>query len=238
MPPRMSYVWNHSKPAFEKLVKESVNWSDLARKCGYNCTTNSRTLKKRVAKDKLDASHLDNYVQPPPTKIAKPLEEVCVENSTYRTLHLKNRLFKELNWAHECSYCHVTECPSIMHDGEMMPIPLELDHINGSNKDHRLENLRLLCPTCHATTDTFKGRNVKQTKEENKCIDCDKIIYKTATRCRSCSSKKHNARKVKDRPSLEQLEQDKESMSMVAVGKKYGVSDNTIRKWIKQYKKI
>ena len=39
-------------------------------------------------------------------------------------------------------------------------IPLELDHINGNNKDHRLENLRLLCPNCHATTSTFKGRNV------------------------------------------------------------------------------
>jgi 5-methylcytosine-specific restriction endonuclease McrA len=236
MPPIKSYVWNHSKPAFEKLVKESVNWSDLARKCGYNCTTNSRTLKKRIAKDKLDASHLDNWISPPPTKIAKPLEEVCVENSTYATRHLKNRLFKELNWAHKCSYCHNTEWKSLMDDGEMMPIPLELDHINGSNKDHRLENLRLLCPNCHATTDTFKGRNVKRTKKENKCIDCDKIIYKTATRCQSCSSNARN--KVKDRPRLEQLEQDKESMSMVAVGKKYGVSHNAIRKWIKQYKKI
>ena len=197
MPPIKSYVWNHSKPAFEKLVKESVNWSDLARKCGYNCTANSRTLKKRVAKDKLDASHLDNWISPPPTKIAKPLEEVCVENSTYATRVLKNRLFKELNWATNV----LTVIMEIYWMMGKLPIPLELDHINGSNKDHRLENLRLLCP--NATTDTFKGRNVKRTKKENKCIDCDKIIYKTATRCQSCSSKKHNARnKVKDRPQL------------------------------------
>jgi len=84
-----------------------------------------------------------------------------------------------------------------------------------------------------------KCRNVKRITEENKCIDCNKIIYKTATRCQSCSGKKYTARKVKkDRPSLDQLEQDKESMSIVAVDKKYGVSDNTIRRWIKQYKKI
>ena len=32
------------------------------------------------------------------------------------------------------------------------PIPLELDHIHGDNGDNRLENLRLLCPNCHALT--------------------------------------------------------------------------------------
>ena len=36
---------------------------------------------------------------------------------------------------------------------------LQLDHINGINNDHRLENLRWLCPNCHAITDTFAGKN-------------------------------------------------------------------------------
>ena len=42
-------------------------------------------------------------------------------------------------------------------------IPLQLDHINGNNDDNSLENLRLLCPNCHAQTpqyrlkDEFKG---------------------------------------------------------------------------------
>jgi transposase-like protein len=38
---------------------------------------------------------------------------------------------------------------------------------------------------------------------------------------------------VKDRPSVEQINDDLETMSMVAVGKKYGVSDNAVRKWIR-----
>lgn len=39
------------------------------------------------------------------------------------------------------------------------PISLQLDHINGDNFDHRIENLRLLCPNCHSQTETFAGKN-------------------------------------------------------------------------------
>ncbi|MEA3056309.1 MAG: hypothetical protein QOD30_1741 [Actinomycetota bacterium] len=39
------------------------------------------------------------------------------------------------------------------------PIPLELDHVNGDPTDNRFENLRVLCPNCHALTDTYCGRN-------------------------------------------------------------------------------
>ncbi len=39
------------------------------------------------------------------------------------------------------------------------PIPLELDHINGKYQDNGLDNLRLLCPNCHALTSTYKARN-------------------------------------------------------------------------------
>jgi 5-methylcytosine-specific restriction endonuclease McrA len=39
-------------------------------------------------------------------------------------------------------------------------IPLELDHVDGDRTNNLLENLRLLCPTCHALTDTYCGRNI------------------------------------------------------------------------------
>ncbi len=41
------------------------------------------------------------------------------------------------------------------------PITLQIDHINGDWRDHRRENLRYLCPNCHALTETWcrqKGR--------------------------------------------------------------------------------
>ena len=38
------------------------------------------------------------------------------------------------------------------------PLTLQLDHINGEHLDHRLENLRFLCPNCHSQTETFGSR--------------------------------------------------------------------------------
>lgn len=45
-------------------------------------------------------------------------------------------------------------------------------------------------------------------------------------------------RKVKNRPSLEEIEKLKQEMPMTKIGAMFGVSDNTVRKWIKQYKKF
>ena len=73
----------------------------------------------------------------------------------YQTFKLKNRLIKELKWQHICSICKLQEWNN-------EKIPLQLDHINGVSNDHRLENLRLLCPNCHAQTETYCGKNVKR----------------------------------------------------------------------------
>lgn len=43
-----------------------------------------------------------------------------------------------------------------------LPIPLELDHINGNSDDNSRENLRVLCPICHSRTPTFRGRNIRK----------------------------------------------------------------------------
>ena len=66
------------------------------------------------------------------------------------------------------------------------------------------------------------------------CIECKaSIADKRAERCVACAKKA--SRLVVDRPSYVQLKRDLENMSYVACGKKYGVSDNSIRKWIRVY---
>jgi predicted HNH restriction endonuclease len=38
-------------------------------------------------------------------------------------------------------------------------IPLEIDHIDGNSDNNVEQNLRLICPNCHAQTETYKGAN-------------------------------------------------------------------------------
>lgn len=84
---------------------------------------------------------------------AAPLDTVLVRGRPCSTSKLRLRLLRESVLAHRCAGC----------GGEQWqgrPIPLELDHVNGDRTDNRLENLRLLCPNCHAQTDTYRGRNI------------------------------------------------------------------------------
>jgi group I intron endonuclease len=73
-----------------------------------------------------------------------------------------------------------------------------------------------------------------QKTPDNLCIDCGKKITKEPgiKRCQECASKA--LRKVK-RPDPDTLIKEIKESSMLAVGKKYGVSDNAIRKWLKGY---
>lgn len=66
----------------------------------------------------------------------------------------------------------------------------------------------------------------------NYCI-CGKVIYKGSKRCVKCNSIRK--RKV-ERPNFTLLKKEVKDMGYLKTGKKYGVSDNTIRKWLKFYK--
>ena len=74
----------------------------------------------------------------------------------YQTYKLKLRLIKEGYIEDKCSICGWDKKPV---DSEYTPC--ELDHINGNPKDHRLENLRLICPNCHSLTPTYRFRRGK-----------------------------------------------------------------------------
>ena len=64
--------------------------------------------------------------------------------------HIKKHMVDIHGW--KCVMCNNTEWLGA-------PIPLELDHIDGNAGDNRPQNLRLLCPNCHAQTPTHKAKN-------------------------------------------------------------------------------
>ena len=109
-----------------------------------------------------------------------------------------------------------------------------------------------MCPNCHTQTDNYRKRKTleyyKKTKQKppkpqqqyikikNCCVDCNTEISKTSKRCKSCAAKLQNVKNCK-RPSIVILQQDvlDYQNNISAIGRKYGVSDNAVRKWIKYY---
>jgi 5-methylcytosine-specific restriction endonuclease McrA len=82
--------------------------------------------------------------------------EVLLATSRSRA-GVRRRLLRDGIFINACSDCGLTEWRG-------RPISMHIDHVNGVRDDHRLENLRMLCPNCHSQTPTYAGRNVKRKK--------------------------------------------------------------------------
>jgi hypothetical protein len=54
---------------------------------------------------------------------------------------------------HRCEVCGITQWMG-------RAAPLELDHRDGNPLNNQLDNVRLICPNCHAQTATYKGKNM------------------------------------------------------------------------------
>jgi hypothetical protein len=115
-----------------------------------------------------------------------------------------------------------------------------------------LDKCQLLCACCHRLKHSLENNDkmvlyalsyLDESKDgvfytpktvyvPNKCDQCERPIAKEHKTCRQCCTK------VQDRPSKKLLKEMVDSMTWVAIGRKYGVSDNAVRKWAKKYQII
>ena len=152
--PQISKVYQVSDEQFIQIVQESNSYSDCLRALGLGTRGGSSTdiLKRRIAELNCSTEHFGKQLQSVNAKYS--LEEILVENSSYANIsRLKQRLVNEGKMEYKCQKCGISEWLG-------NPLTLQLDHINGVNNDHRLTNLRFLCPNCHSQTDTYAGKNM------------------------------------------------------------------------------
>jgi hypothetical protein len=205
---------------------------------------NHRTLRKyveqiwRIPTEHFDPDRARNEAL---RRAPMVLSAILVTGSTYARGHLKERLFKEGLKTRLCEMCGQSE---IWQERRMALI---LDHINGVADDHRLESLRIVCPNCAATLDTHCGRQNRLGRSPRGCLHCGREFLPgyhsqrycsrvCGVRCRGYGRAQPGRRKVV-RPPYEQLTSEVRAHGFARTGRRYGVSDNAVRKWIRQYER-
>ena len=134
------------------IKRLGIDASHLPRAAGGGV---HRMIVARIRKLGLDRSHFPGMAWAKGRRrrdLALPLAALLVRGSTYGSSKLRERLVAAGLLIAACATCGLTEWRGAR-------LPLHLDHINGDHTDNRLENLRILCPNCHAQTDTWCGRN-------------------------------------------------------------------------------
>lgn len=195
---------------------------------------NYENIKSRIKEFNIDTSHFKGKSWSKNKKLNKRtnkdefiLNVLVLGNKKRHSSTLKKHLFDFDLKKRICDKCGQNE--SWCNEN----LILHIDHINGNNKDNRLENLRILCPNCHSQTSTYAGRNIQNKTSkiyiEKKC-NCGVLIHNKSQKCNKC--KGISQRKSK-RPLQEILLNEIKTYGYCATGRKYGVSDNAVRKWLK-----
>ncbi|WP_411102141.1 HNH endonuclease [Streptomyces sp. cmx-4-9] len=148
----------HQRPdetSLRDAVAASVSWAEALRRIDRPDTRAWRTsLMSWVRESGLDTSHFLGQAHQrgrPGPVAARPAAEILVRHGGQRRTKtaLLRRALRESGVHDVCDRCGTPP------EWCGRPMALEVDHVNGDWSDDRRENLRLLCPNCHALTSTW-----------------------------------------------------------------------------------
>lgn len=153
---------SYSLEDLKEAVKTSFSYSQILKSLGLNPSGNAYTiLKKRIAQNNLDITHFTGQSWAKGTKGKTkaankiPLDEILEGKHPYYQSHkLRLRLIDAGYFDCKCQRCGLDSWMG-------KPIPLQLEHKDGNSSNHMLCNLTIICPNCHAQTETYAGKNKK-----------------------------------------------------------------------------
>lgn len=218
--------YDYSEYRLREAIKTSTSYSEVLRKLEIPVKgNNTETLKRYIKKFDINTQHFTGH------KITNdaayiPAKEYLGTDKRISACKLLHKLYKEGFKERKCEICGID-------NWQGKEITLQLHHIDGNHNNNLLSNLQVLCPNCHSQTDNYCG-NANE-KPIYYCKECGRTLRTNSKSglCLYCSAKKNRRA---NRPDKETLLKEIKELGYSGTGRKYGVSDNAIRKWVKYYK--
>lgn len=203
------------------MIRNKVKCSKCDRKISLSNISKHEAVcgkpkpKKPKSKPKLGWVKIDPEIRKERAKKAAAARHLLFkEKRKYRIENLEWSELKKAEYRDRIDFEQNQKCEmcGIGKEWNGKPLKFELDHINGDKTDERRENLRLICPNCHAQTPTFKVGNNKNPGgirfSDEEIIESLKANTSGYTAMKSIGMNPHGGNYVRIRKIIRQYELD------------------------------